>query len=160
MPIIPGMEEQLSKPQSAADTAVAFINRLEEMHRSKAYVTIRDEMTSGLLKAIRGYHDPELYKRFQAIRQEAKQSWDYDHKTATMEDVNRACTNVYGMVIKLLQAETSSFDPVLNKLGAAINTIEERLGMPQTKWIEEDHNDGDADGTDTGNVQGITPSGE
>lgn len=128
------------------------------MHRSKGYVEIRDNMTNAMLKEIR--KDPDLYKKFQGIRQECKQSWDYDHKTATMMDVNRACTNVYGMLVKLLQAETSSFDPVLNKLGEAINNIEERLGMPITQWIEEDHSNGDADGTDTGDVQGITPSGE
>lgn len=145
---------QSSKPQSAADAAVAFVDRIDKMHRSKAYLEIRDNMTSGLLKAIRGHSDPELYKRFQEIRQEAKQSWDYDHKTATMEDVNRACTNLYGMILKILKAETSSFDPVLNKMGEAINNIEERLGMPQTVWNEEESDDGDTG--DTGNVEGIT----
>lgn len=138
------------------ETAAEFVERLDKMPRSKGFLEIRDKMNPVLLREIR--NDMELYKRFQAIRVECKQSWDYDHKMATMEDVNRACTNLYGILLKLLQSETSSFDPVLNKMGQAINNIEERLEMPQTQWIEEDHSDGNAG--DTGNVQSVTPSGE
>lgn len=148
--------KQVTDGDKPAETAVEFIDRLDKMPRSKGFVEIRDNMNPALLREIR--KDMDLYKRFQAIRTECKQSWDYDHKMATMEDVNRACTNLYGIVIKILQSETSSFDPVLNKMGQAINNIEERLGMPQTQWNEEDHSDGNAG--DAGNVQGITPSGE
>lgn len=147
------LDQQSSKHQSAAE----FVDKLDQMHRSKGYIFIRDNMTKNMLAEIRS--NPELRQKFQAIKAECKQSWDYDHKTATMMDVNRACTNLYGMILKLLQAETSSFDPVLNAMGAAINTIEERLGMPKTQWTKEEGHE-DVDAGDAGNVSGITSGGE
>lgn len=156
-PVPQNVEQSLKQQGGKPETAAEFVARLDQMHRSKAYLAIRD-MTADMLRKIRGDADPNLYRKFQEIRQEAKKSWDYDHKTATMEDVNRACTNVYGMMLKILQAETSSFDPILNKMGAAINNIEERLGMPQTIWNEEEPEDGDAD--NAGNVEGITSGGQ
>lgn len=149
------LEEQSHKPQSAAE----FVEMLDQMHRSKAYLVIRDEMTADMLKKIRSDADLSIYRKFQEIRQEAKKSWDYDHKTATMEDVNRACTNLYGMILKILKAETGSFDPVLNKMGEAINKIEENLGMPQTIWVEEEET-GNGDADNTGDVQGISAGSE
>lgn len=148
--------KQIVDSGKSNETAVEFVERLDKMQRSKGFVEIRDKMTQNMLREIR--KDVDLYKKFQSIRVECKQSWDYDHRMATIEDVNRACTNLYGIILKILKSETSSFDPVLNKMGQAINNIEERLGMPQTQWNEEDHSDGNAG--DTGNVQSITPSGE
>lgn len=130
-----------------------FLDALDEMAASKAYLFIRDEMTNQHIKMIKD-SGKENYQKFQDIKQRAKQSWDYDHKTATMEDVNRACMNVYTLVLRLMNAQNGNFTEEFNKIQSAINRIEEKVGLEPTVWEEEiEIDNGGTNNVD--NVQGV-----
>lgn len=128
-----------------------FMKKLTDTHRSVGYLAIRDCMTKALMDNIRA--DKNKYKEFQAIKQECEESWDYDHKTPNMLDLNRGLTNLYGIVVKLIKAVQDSHTQGLDEIRLAINKIEERVGIDPTDW-----NGGNPDGAD--NVQSITPCDE
>ena len=81
-----------------------FLNDIDQMAASKAYLVIRDNLNQRHIKTIQN-SGKENYQKFQDIKQRAKQSWDYDHKTALISDVNRACMNVYQLVLRLMKAQ-------------------------------------------------------
>jgi hypothetical protein len=128
-----------------------FLDTIDQMHASKAYIVIRDTITSKHIKAIKE-SSAENYQLFQDIKLRAKQSWDYDHKMATMEDVNRACMNVYTLVLKLMKAQNDSNFEELNMIRTAINRIEEKVGLEPTIW-EAINTDGGNDNVN--DVQGV-----
>lgn len=130
-----------------------FLDALDEMAASKAYLFIRDEMTSHHIKAIRE-SGKDNYQKFQDIKLRAKQSWDYDHKTPCMLDVNRACMNLYGIVLRLMRAQNDDYSEELNKIKTAINRIEEKVGLEPTVW-EEAQNIVDGGTNDASDVQGV-----
>lgn len=109
-----------------------FVDALDQMHRSKGHEVIRDHMSPFMLKKIR--EDTELYKKFQDIKMECKKSYEYDRKVATMLDVNRGLTNLYNIILHLLASYKNGNDATLDAVCAAINKVEERLGMEQTDW--------------------------
>lgn len=112
--------------------AELILKTLEPMHRSRVYLIIRDEFT---LDVVKKFSEPvELKQKFQDLKMEAKKSWDHDHKTATMEDVDRACTVVYTTLLQLLRASHEGTNDLLGKVCEAINNLEVKLGMEQTDW--------------------------
>lgn len=145
-------EEQVKN--LGCSTAKEFVDKLDKMARSKGYITIRDEMTQQMLKSIRD--DAELYQTFQVIKSECKESYEYDHKTATMLDVNRGLTNLYGIVLNLIKASRNDTDTSLGAICAAINRIEEKIGLEPTDWNGGTENVA----IDTGDGESVSPSGE
>lgn len=132
-----------------------FLNDIDQMAASKAYVVIRDSITQKHIKAIKD-SGKENYQKFQDIKIRAKNSWDYDHKTATMEDVNRACLNVYTLVLKIMRAQVDSNGEELNAIRNAINKLEEKVGLEPTVWEFNPTTDNVTDGgnNNVGDVQG------
>lgn len=125
--------------------AELILKTLEPMHRTRVYLIIRDELTQNDIKK---FNSPaEIKQQFQDLKLEAKKSWDHDHKTATMEDVDRACTVVYTTVLQLMRASHQDSTDLFIKVCEAINRIEEKLGMELTDW--SNNND---------DVTGDTPS--
>ena len=130
-----------------------FLNDIDQMPASKAYVVIRDHIKYQHVNTIKD-SGKDNYQKFQDIKLRAKQSWDYDHKMANMEDVNRACMNVYTLVLNLMKAQNGNFAEELCRIFTAINRIEEKVGLEPTVWDEESSNSNDG-GNDYGNVQGV-----
>ena len=125
--------------------AELILKTLEPMHRTRVYLIIRDELTQNDIKK---FNSPvEIKQQFQDLKLEAKKSWDHDHKTATMEDVDRACTVVYTTVLQLMRASHQDSTDLFIKVCEAINRIEEKLDMELTDW--SNNND---------DVTGDTPS--
>lgn len=132
-----------------------FLAHLDNMAASKAYLVIRDEMTSQHIKAIKD-SGKDNYQLFQDIKARAKQSWDHDHKMAMMMDVDRACLNVYTLLLRIFKAHNDSYVEELNQIRTAINRIEEKVGLELTSW-EEPKPDNSTDGgnNDANDVQGV-----
>lgn len=128
-----------------------FLKILDQMAASKAYLVIRDEMTNQHVKAIHN-SGRDNYQLFQDIKLRAKQSWDHDHKMAMMKDVDRACMNVYTILLRIFKVHNDSHTEELNQIRTAINRIEEKVGLEPTSW-EEDSTDGGND--NVGDVQGV-----
>jgi Mg2+ and Co2+ transporter CorA len=132
-----------------------FLAKLDNMAASKAYLVIRDDMTNQHIRAIKE-SGKDNYQLFQDIKARAKQSWDYDHKMAMMMDVDRACMNVYTLLLRIFKAHNDSYAEELNQIRTAINRIEEKVGLEPTSW-EEPKSDNSTDGgnNDAGDVQGV-----
>lgn len=133
-----------------------FLDIIDQMAASKAYIVIRDEITNQHIKAIKE-SGKDNYQKFQDIKQRAKQSWDYDHRQALIEDVNRGCVNVYTLILKIMRAHNDDFTEELSKLQKAINRIEEKVGLEPTVWQLEIAEEISTDGgnNDAGDVQGV-----
>lgn len=149
------MDERINKMLGMLDNndVEGFLKDIDQMAASKAYLVIRDNLTQKHIKTIQS-SGKENYQMFQDIKQRAKKSWDYDHKMAMIEDVNRACMNVYQIVLRLMRAQNDDFSEELNKIHSAINRIEEKVGLEPTVW--ETETESDNGGTnDASNVQGV-----
>ena len=146
------MEERIAMMRTMIESGniEGFLNDIDQMAASKAYLVIRDELNPSHLKAIRE-SGKDNYQKFQDIKLRAKQSWDYDHRHATMEDVNRACMNVYTLVLRLMNAQNTDFLSELNKVKTAINKIEEKIGLEPTVWDTQDNGGND----NVSDVQGV-----
>lgn len=128
-----------------------FLNDIDQMAASKAYLVIRDSITQKHINAIKN-SGKDNYQKFQDIKIRAKQSWDHDHKHATMADVDRACLNVYTLVLKVMKVHADATAEELNQMRSAINRIEEQVGLEKTNWESTDDNGGNQD---VSNVQGV-----
>ena len=128
-----------------------FLNDIDQMPASKAYLVIRDNLASKHVTLIKN-SGKDNYQKFQDIKNRAKQSWDYDHRHATMEDVNRACMNVYTLVLKIMKIHSDATAEELNQIRSAINKLEEQVGAEVTNWDSTDDNGGNQD---VSNVQGV-----
>lgn len=135
-----------------------FLDAIDKMAASKAYLVIRDEMTSKDVKAIKD-SGKDNYQKFQDIKIRAKQSWDHDHKMAMMMDVDRACLNVYTLLLRIFKVHNDTYVEELNQIRTAINRIEEKVGLEPTSW-EEPKTDNSTDGgnNNAGDVQGVQES--
>lgn len=154
------MEERINKQIGMIESGniEGFLNDIDQMAASKAYLVIRDNINPNHIRAIRE-SGKENYQKFQDIKIRAKESWNYDHKMATMEDVNRACMNLYTIVLRLMNAQNSDYQEEFTKIQTAINKIEEKVGLEPTVWDKEIPDKGfdfEKDGgNDDGNVQGV-----
>lgn len=150
------MEERIQKMLEMIDSGniEGFLNDIDQMAASKAYLVIRNDITQKHVNLIRN-SSKENYQKFQDIKLRAIQSWNYDHKHATMEDVNRACMNLYTIVLKLMNAQNNDYQEEFNKIHIAINKIEERVGLEPTVWVDQDNpvNDGGNDNVDVQRVE-------
>lgn len=121
---------------------------LIKLHPSDAYKAIRDIVHPGRNLIIKQEKDnaTEEYQKFQSIQQEAKRIFDYEHKHATIFDVQQISTNIaqtimqqmYGILVRMI----SKLDDELGKVESAVNIIEEHNEMSVTNFNEEeDKND-------------------
>lgn len=135
-----------------------FLANLDQMAASKAYLVIRDKMTNQHIRAIKE-SGKDNYQLFQDIKIRARQSWDHDHKMAMMMDVDRACMNVYTLLLRIFKVHNDTYVGELNQIRTAINRIEEKVGLEPTIW-EEPKSDNSTDGgnNDAGDVQGVQES--
>lgn len=131
-----------------------FLNALDQMSASKAYLFIRDELTNNHIKMIKD-SGKDNYQLFQDIKIRAKQSWDHDHKVAVMMDIDKACHNVYTLVLRIFKAHNDLYTEELNQIRTAINRIEEKVGLPLTTWEEPKDNSTDGGNNDVNDVQGV-----
>lgn len=149
------MEERIKKQLEMIESGNidGFLDDIDQMGASKAYIIIRDNINYQHVKKIRESGEKN-YQKFQDIKQRAKQSWDYDHRQALMEDVNRGCMNVYTLILKIMRAQNDDFAEEFNKLQKAINRIEEKIGLDVTVWQTEEISI-DGGNNDAGDVQGV-----
>lgn len=133
-----------------------FLTSLDQVSASKAYLIIRDNMTNKHIKAIKD-SGKDNYQKFQDIKLRAKESWDHDHKMAMMMDVNRACTNVYTLLLRIFKVHNDTYVEELSQIRTAINRIEEKVGLKPTVWEDPKPKTDDDGGNnnDAGNVQGV-----
>ena len=148
------MEERIAmmKTMIESGNVEGFLNDIDQMAASKAYLIIRDELTANHIRFIKE-SGKENYQKFQDIKIRAKKSWDYDHKLSTMEDVNRACMNVYTLVLRLMNAQNSDYQEEFNKIKTAINKIEEKVGLEPTVWDTQDNDGGNDNVSDVQRVE-------
>lgn len=143
-----------------------FLDILDQTHASKVYEIIRDNITPKHIRMIKEASDSTncYYQTFQDIKLKAKQSWDHDHKMASMADVDRACTNLYTLVLRIIKALGDGTAREFDTVHLAINKIEEKLGLEITNWSEEPQDiqptaetetDNDGGNNDVDDVQGV-----
>lgn len=109
-----------------------FIKYITPLHRSSVYIVIRDIMTIAQNKEI--MHDSALKKEFGVLKQEAKQSWDHDRTTATNNDVNKACTNMYNVVLNLMKSNIQDNEAMFIRIMTSIDEIRAKIGLEPTVW--------------------------
>ena len=126
---------------------------LETLTISNRYVAIRDLVGRTKDRMIRDqrYLDEESkeeYQRYQQIKQEAEESYKHDNKAARMIDVDRACTQVYSILLRMISEQQKMID----KLQKAVNAVERETEIEPTEWHPEEviNNDNDTEK----NVQG------
>lgn len=129
---------------------------LIQFHPNDAYKVIRDFIQPNTNMVIRHAKNAEKntfdnaeYRRFQEIQQEAKRMFDYFRRTATMFDLNQIAEmsqRYYSITVRMI----SKVDDELGKIEAAINRIEEHIGLDVTKFEE----DGEINDTTDGDKQG------
>ncbi|MCM1269404.1 MAG: hypothetical protein NC247_02095 [Ruminococcus flavefaciens] len=128
-------------------------NFLVKLHPSDAYKVIRDHVKpqSNMLVRTAKINHVEWYQRFQEIQKEAKRIFDYERKTATIfgvqEITKQTVQQYYGIAVRMI----GKVDDELGRVEAAINRIEEHIGMSVTKFEDGDGNDT----TKSGNEQGV-----
>ena len=117
---------------------------LVKLHPSSAYTVIRDIIqpkTNLLIKKASIAEDKSEYQRFQDIKNQAKSVFDYEHKNATIFEVNQISNSIaqkfYGITVRMI----SMVDDELGKVEQALNKIEEHLGIDVTNFTKENEND-------------------
>lgn len=135
--------EQIQEALKDTITSFTSIKDLNEflikLHPSDAYKAIRDIVQPKTNFIIRNEqkNKTEDYQRFQNIQQEAKKIYEYEHKHATIFDVQNIATGIaqqmYGIAIRMI----SKVDDELGRVEHTVNTIEEHLGLDVTKFEEE-----------------------
>lgn len=148
------MEERIAMMRTMIESGnvEGFLNDIDQIAASKAYLVIRDELTADHIRTIKG-SGKENYQKFQDIKIRAKKSWDYDHKLATIEDVNRACMNLYTLVLRLMNAQNGDYQDEFNKIKTAINKIEEKVGLEPTVWVAQGNDGGNDNVSDVQRVE-------
>lgn len=149
------MEERINKQLEMIESGdiKGFLDDIDQMGASKAYIVIRDNINYQHIKKIKD-SGKDNYQKFQDIKMRAKQSWDYDHRQALMEDVNRGCMNVYTLILRIMRAQNDDFAEELGKIQTAINRIEEKVGLEPTVWKTEEIST-DGGNNNAGDVQGV-----
>ena len=149
------MEERINKQLEMIESGdiKGFLDDIDQMGASKAYIVIRDHINYQHIKKIKD-SGKDNYQKFQDIKIRAKQSWDYDHRQALMEDVNRGCMNVYTLILRIMRAQNDDFAEELGKIQTAINRIEEKVGLEPTVWKPEEIST-DGGNNNVGDVQGV-----
>lgn len=129
-------------------------NFLVKLHPSDAHKVIRDHVKpqSNMLIRLARQNNVEWYQRFQDIQMEAKRIFEYERKTATIFEVQQIATQTaqqyYGIAVRMI----GKLDDELGEIKAAINRIEEHIGMSVTKFDKGGDNN---DPTESGNEQGV-----
>ncbi len=94
---------------------------------------------------IRKQKDEELeeYQKFQEIQKQAKATFDYERKTATMFEVQQVAAGIAQKYYNIAVRMISLLDDELGRVESAVNTIEEKVGLPISKFEvkESDSND-------------------
>lgn len=128
---------------------------LIKLHPSSAYTTIRDIIqpkTNFMIRQASKAEDKSEYQRFQDIQRQAKSVFEYEHKHATIFEVNQISQSIakqyYAIVVRMI----SKLDDELGKVEMAINTIEGHIGLDVTKFNEEEGDNNDT--TKSVNEQG------
>lgn len=153
--------EQTVKEVQSIKELNDFLHRL---HPADAYKAIRDIVQPKSNRMLRDAKDNDIeqYQIFQDIQQEAKQMWNFMHKTATIEDVQELIAENINRYYNILVRMISKVDDELGLVEQAVNTIEERLEIPKTDFnvLKEEITD-DATGNDEqGEQESTTGVGE
>ena len=127
-------------------TTIADLNNfLTKLHPSDAYTLIRDVVQPKSNFMIRKQKDEELeeYQKFQEIQKQAKATFDYERKTATMFEVQQVAAGIAQKYYNIAVRMISLLDDELGRVESAVNTIEEKVGLPISKFEvkESDNND-------------------
>lgn len=160
------MNGKVSKPtdeqvQAALEESVKSCSNLDELnnfliklHPSDAYKVIRDHVRpqNNMLVRLAKTDNVEWYQRFQDIQRESKRIFDYERKTATIFDVQQIATETVKQYYAIAVRMIGKLDDELGGVEAAINKIEEHLGMDVTNFEKGGGND---DTTEPGNEQGV-----
>lgn len=128
---------------------------LKNLHSSVRYYVIgafdkdrrfKDIIRQARNNAIDGSDTNKLYQTYQDLKREANDMHKHDESTAKMKDVDRACMNVYTLLVKMIGA----LNQTLIQQGEAINKIEGKLGIDMTGFGGDSNdmqgNKGDNDG--------------
>lgn len=104
-----------------------------------AYMIIRDHVQPKSNLIIRRNKDEEHeeYQKFQQIQRESKETFDYMNSMANKRDVHGISRQIgqefYGICLRMI----SKLDDELGKVEAAVNRIEEHIGIDVTVFNEE-----------------------
>lgn len=105
------------------------INKIiEPLHPSDRFIVIRDHINhtmQHLIKAAKNTNDVEHYQVFQEMKYEAKKAYEHDHSPAKMIDVDKACTKIYGILLRMIGEQQQA----INKLQSQIDTLNEKNGI-------------------------------
>lgn len=148
------IQAALKESVASCGTLDELNNFLVKLHPSDAYKVIRDYVKPQNNPMIRSakYEHIEWYQRLQEIRMEAKRVFEYERQTATIFEVQHITTQTvqqyYGIAVRMI----SKIDNELGEVEAAINRIEEHIGMNVTNFEKDGGNN---DPTESGNEQGV-----
>lgn len=129
-------------------------NFLVKLYPSDAYKVIRDYVRpqNNMLVRLAKTENIEWYQRFQDIQMEAKRIFEYERKTATIFEVQQIATETVKQYYAIAVRMIGKLDDELGRVEAAVNKIEEHLGMGVTNFEKGGGND---DTTESGNEQGV-----
>ena len=132
--------DNINDPVEYTKEATKFLSTL---HPSDAYAIIRDRVNPAHNRRIGmcKHEDVAAYQEFQDLKQKCKILFDHDRAPATNLDVDKAVSKAYGIAMRTIRANMDMEQVRFDKLTAAINKIEEHLGLDVTDFGEGEGND-------------------
>lgn len=103
-----------------------FLNVLEPDNR---YIAIRDYVgrkKGDMIKSKRYIDDDDNkaeYQRYQDLKQEAEIRYKRDYSPAKLIDVDRACTNVYTILLRMIAEQQKQIDALNERVGITVEGI-------------------------------------
>lgn len=116
-----------------------LVKKIHGMGDSELYTYLTKSSNSDLLILVDYYlsekqkHKLNDLKKFAEIKVRYSVTMSHDRKPATMSDIDRACTLVYKMLLKMI----SQLNKEVTLTQEAINEIEKHLGKSITEWVED-----------------------
>ena len=109
---------------------------LEGIHPSKAHEVIVSVLTIKQIRMFKG--NDELQKRFQDLKQKAKQSYTHDNSYARMKDVDAVGTRIYTILLRMIR--TMAEDQIL--MQEAMNEMRAKMDLPLIEFDNNRENNG------------------
>lgn len=135
--------EELKQYVRSIGDARQLLDYLGDIHPSDAYLINRDILTNAQKKLLSQNVDEKIRSEYNELRYRMKVSWDHDHTTATMKDIDRAVTNAYHITLKMIK----QINDDQTRIKEHINAMRVHMGLSEIDWL------GDNDGEKQDNEQ-------
>lgn len=126
--------ENLIKNAESLSDINDIISKIDPSLRYEVINTIVESIDSDVIDMLKDerWNKSDAYRTYQQLKQEAVEMHKYDETPAKMIDVDRACTKVYTILLRMISILNNKDEELL----AAINDLEILSGKKLTEWSD------------------------